>query len=56
MDEKPGFTPDEIERGDDQAWHVPIKGCLVGLIVLLALIYSAYRFLIWKGIAFSAGL
>ena len=56
MGEQPGFTPDEIERGENQAWHIPIWGCLIGLIVVLGLIYAAYLFLIWKGMAFSVGM
>jgi len=31
MGEEPGFTPDEIERGEDRAWHIPMWGCLTVL-------------------------
>jgi hypothetical protein len=35
MDEPPGFTSEEIKRGEDQAWHIPKWGCLA-VIVLIA--------------------
>ena len=35
MGEEPGFTPEEIERGEDQAWHIPAWGCLTALALLV---------------------
>jgi hypothetical protein len=29
--DKPGYTPEELERGEDQAWHIPVWGCLAAV-------------------------
>lgn len=34
-----GYTPEEKERGDDQAWHIPAWGCVAVVVALAALIY-----------------
>lgn len=51
MDEQPGFTPEEIKRGEDQAWHVRGWGCLAAIIALVFGGYALYRFLISIGFA-----
>ncbi|MES2043698.1 MAG: hypothetical protein V4475_07460 [Pseudomonadota bacterium] len=51
MDEEPGFTPDEIERGEDRAWHIPPWGCLA----VLALLVAA-AIILWRDIATSTDL
>ena len=38
MKDERGYTPEELERGEDQAWHVPIWGCLA-VLAILALIF-----------------
>ena len=37
MTEEPGYTQDEIERGEDRAWHIPLWSCF-GVIAVLALL------------------
>lgn len=51
MDEQPGFTPEEIERGEDRAWHIPIWGCATTIAVVLLGCYALYRFFIGIGSA-----
>lgn len=41
LGEERGFTPEEIERGEDQAWHVPVSGCLAILALVAALAWFA---------------
>jgi hypothetical protein len=36
--EEPGYLPSEIERGEDQAWHIPVWGCVAAVILLLLLV------------------
>lgn len=43
MGEQRGYTPEEIERGEDQAWHMPFWGCAL---VLAALAVAAYVILL----------
>jgi hypothetical protein len=43
MDEQPGYTPEELERGEDQAWHVPIWGCLAVVALITALAWLLLR-------------
>jgi hypothetical protein len=41
--DEPGYTPEELERGEDQAWHIPICGCLLafgGLVLILWLMFT----------------
>ena len=43
MTDEPGYTPEELERGEDQAWHIPIWGCLLafgGLVLILWLMFT----------------
>jgi hypothetical protein len=42
MDE-PGFTPEEIERGEDLASHISIWGCVLGLAFLVVLLWLMFR-------------
>ena len=53
MDEQPGYTPEEIERGEDRAWHIPVWGCLAAIIVFVLGCYALYRVLIWIGFSGS---
>jgi hypothetical protein len=53
MDEQPGYTPEEIDRGEDRAFHIPLWGCLIGAALLGLLVYGLYRFAIWLGFAGS---
>ncbi len=39
MSGETGFTPEEIERGEDRAWHIPLWGCLAAAALLGGLIY-----------------
>ncbi len=56
MTDAPGFSPEEIERGDDKPGCVfPLWGCLPLSAVLMLLIYGAYRIAIWIGFAASVG-
>ena len=43
MDEQRGYTPEEIERGEDQAWHIPIWGCLVLAVAVAAVAWLLLR-------------
>lgn len=43
MSDEPGYSPEEIERGEDQAWHIPLLGCLVVIIGSLAV----FAFALW---------
>ena len=51
MDEQPGFTPDEIERGEDRAWHIPKRSCLAAIALVALGLFALYRFLISIGFA-----
>ena len=55
MDEECGYSPEEIERGDDQGWHIPRWGCLVFAALLGLIVCGLYRFAIWLGSAWSIG-
>lgn len=37
-----GYSPEEIERGEHQAWHMPVWGCGVTILLVAA---AAYLFL-----------
>jgi hypothetical protein len=43
MDDPIGHTPEELERGDDRALHVPVWGCVALLGLLGAISYSLLR-------------
>jgi hypothetical protein len=45
-DDERGYSPEEIERGDDRAWHIPVPGCILFLLVLVTL-----AVIIWRAIA-----
>ena len=34
MDDERGYTPEEIERGEDRAWHFPKLGCLATIFLI----------------------
>jgi hypothetical protein len=53
MDDHRGYTAEELERGEDRAWHISIWGCFVLAALLSALAYGLYRFAIWLGVAGS---
>jgi hypothetical protein len=53
MDEQPGYTPEEIERGEDRSWHIPAWGCLAATLVLMVGCYVRYCVLIWIGFSGS---
>ncbi|HEX8307874.1 MAG TPA: hypothetical protein VF645_05585 [Allosphingosinicella sp.] len=57
MTDQPGFSPEEIERGEDRpGCHAPVWSCLpLGAAVLLIL-YLAYRMAIWVGFSAAAAL
>ena len=38
MTDEPGYTPEELERGEDRAWHIPILGCLLSVAVLAVIL------------------
>jgi hypothetical protein len=57
--DEPGYSPEEIERGDDNpgcAVTAHPVGCLLYTALLALLIYGAYCFAIWLGFAASVGL
>ena len=43
MDEQSGYTPEELERGEDKAWHIPIWGCLAVLVGLVMIGWLTVR-------------
>jgi hypothetical protein len=43
MDEHPGYNPEELERGEDQAWHIPAWGCLPGIALIAAVAWLLFR-------------
>jgi hypothetical protein len=43
--DEPGYTAEEIERGEDRAWHIPKWGCL-GFVVFVAVVALT----IWWGL------
>jgi hypothetical protein len=52
----PGFSPEEIERGDDKpGCRFPLWGCFLSAAIIVLLVYGAYRFAIRIGFAASAG-
>ncbi len=53
MSDESGFTPEEIERGEDRAWHLPPWGCLAAVALLGGLIYIS-RDSIGTGLAVSS--
>jgi hypothetical protein len=53
MDEECGYSPAEIERGDDRGWHVPRWGCVVFAALLVLIVWGLYRFAIGLGVAWS---
>lgn len=48
-----GHTPEEIERGEDRAWHVPLWGCVVVVVALVTLIF-VFRDRIGLAVAISS--
>ena len=42
MTDEPGYTPEELERGEDQAWHIPIWGCLLTIAVLAIIVWLMF--------------
>jgi hypothetical protein len=40
--DEPGYTPEELERGEDQAWHIPIWGCLISVAVLAVILWLMF--------------
>jgi hypothetical protein len=42
VSDEPGFTPEEIERGEDRASHIRLWGCLAIVALLGGLIYSCH--------------
>jgi hypothetical protein len=50
MGEQPGFSAEEIERGEDEAWHIPMWGCLA-VLALIAIV----GLVIWRAIATRTG-
>jgi hypothetical protein len=43
MDEQSGYTPEERERGEDQAWHIPVWGCLAAVALIAAVAWLLLR-------------
>jgi hypothetical protein len=43
MDEQPGYTPEERERGENQAWHIPVWGCLAVVALIVAVAWLLLR-------------
>jgi hypothetical protein len=52
-EEEGGYTPEEIERGEHRAWHVPIWGCLVFASLAALVTYGLYRLVIGQGTAWA---
>jgi hypothetical protein len=38
VDDEPGYSPEEIERGDDRPWHMWPWGCLAFTLAAIALV------------------
>jgi len=58
---QPGETDEEfLDRvdpyGDRFGTAIPWWGCLLLVFAVTAIIYTAYRLLIWFGVAFSIGV
>ena len=51
--EETGYTAEELERGEDRAWHIPIWGCLVFVTLATLVAYGLYRVAIAQGNAWS---
>jgi hypothetical protein len=57
MTDKPGFLPEEIERGDDRpGCNAPVWTCLPLGAAALLILYMAYRLAIWVGFTAAAAL
>ena len=41
-DEPNGYLPEEIERGEDRAWHIPLWGCLATMGFMLLLLFCVW--------------
>lgn len=41
-EEERGYTPEETERGEDRAWHMPIWGCLLFTALVALVTYGLY--------------
>ncbi|MEA1013711.1 hypothetical protein [Sphingosinicella sp. LY1275] len=52
-EEERGYTIEEIERGEDRAWHIPIWGCLVFAALVALVTYGLYHVAIGQGTAWS---
>lgn len=37
LDQQAGYSPEELEHGEDTAWHIPIWGCLIAAAGLAAI-------------------
>jgi hypothetical protein len=51
MSYDPGYTPEEIERGENRAWHLGKWGCGV-LILVSAIVVGVF----WRAVATSTDL
>ena len=43
MNDGPGFTPEELARGEDQAWRMPIWGCVAVIALIAAIVWLLLR-------------
>jgi hypothetical protein len=43
MDDQPVFTPEEIRRGEGQAWHMPKWGRLVALVLVIIVVIVLWQ-------------
>jgi hypothetical protein len=43
MKEQRGYTPEELDRGEDQAWHIPAWGCLAVLAFVAVVVWLVLR-------------
>ncbi len=59
IDDEPGYSAEEIERGDDNPGCTvtahPV-GCLLYMSLFALLLYGAYRIAIWIGFSAAVGL
>jgi hypothetical protein len=46
MSAEPGYSSDELERGEDQAWHIPLWGCLSFILIVTIIAVVVWYFLI----------
>ena len=43
MTDEAGYTPQELEWGEDQAWHIPIWGCLLVMGAVALILWLVFR-------------